>query len=167
MLELDSTLRHNSTASTEKLDSPRQPSTATRRAGAWSQPRQARQELDRLDKARQARPRQRPRQRLDGASTARQLDSQGSILAVRFGKLTDKIQISNSESKVCQQLSILFTLLDFIRSLSCASSNGQGLRERPTGYTAVNKLPWQSSNRLITCIAPVFDSVLVSCCLRL
>jgi hypothetical protein len=47
MLELDSTLRHNSTASTEKLDSPRQPSTATRRAGAWSQPRQARQELDR------------------------------------------------------------------------------------------------------------------------
>jgi hypothetical protein len=35
-----------------------------------------RQELDRLDKARQARPRQRPRQRLDGASTEpRQLDS--------------------------------------------------------------------------------------------
>jgi hypothetical protein len=35
-----------------------------------------RQELDRLDKARQARPRRRPRQRLDGASTKpRQLDS--------------------------------------------------------------------------------------------
>jgi len=72
MLELDSTLRHNSTpASTEKLDSPRQPSTATRRAGAWSQPRQARQELDRLD-------RQGLDNGLDGASTARQLDSQGS-----------------------------------------------------------------------------------------
>ena len=34
--------------------------------------------LDRLDKARQARPRQQARQRLDSASTARQLDSQGS-----------------------------------------------------------------------------------------
>ena len=31
----------------------------------------------------------------------------------------------------------------------------------------LNKLPWQSSNRLLTCIAPVFNSVHVSCSLRL
>jgi uncharacterized protein YjiS (DUF1127 family) len=73
---LDSTLRHNSTpASTEKLDSPRQPSTATRRAGAWSQPRQARQELDRLDRLGLDNGLDsgstEPRQRLD-SSTARQ-----------------------------------------------------------------------------------------------
>ena len=57
-----STARQNST----DLDRPR-------RTGAWSQPRLA----STAGKALTA-TRQRPRQRLDGASTARQLDSQGS-----------------------------------------------------------------------------------------
>ena len=81
------------------LDRPRQTSTdldRPGRPGAWSQARQARQELDsnstgstgkastaprqRLDSASTA-----PRQRLDGASTARQLDSQGSSGPVEPG----------------------------------------------------------------------------------
>jgi hypothetical protein len=75
----------NSTASTEKLDrnsTARQTSTGRHMESASTGLDGARQELDRLDKARQARPRQRPRQRLDGASTARQLDSQGSIFSL-------------------------------------------------------------------------------------
>ena len=69
----------NSTASTEKLDrnsTDRQTSTGRHMESASTGLDGAQQELDRLDKARQARPRQRPRQRLDGASTEpRQLDS--------------------------------------------------------------------------------------------
>ena len=73
-----STVYINLTASTEKLDS----YSTARHPGTCSQPRQPRQLLDRSStgstgKASTA-PRQSTRQRLDGASTARQLDSQGS-----------------------------------------------------------------------------------------
>ena len=90
-LDSYSSARHCSMLDTARqlvLDRPRQTSTdRTRgRPGAWSQARQARQELDSnstgsTGKASTA-PRQSastaPRQCLDGASTARQLDSQGS-----------------------------------------------------------------------------------------
>ena len=103
-LDSYSTARHCSTArqnSTEldrprqtstDLDRPRQTSTdldRPRHPGACSQPRLAstgstatRQLLDSYSTGSTGKaltgPRQRPRQRLDGASTARQLDSQGS-----------------------------------------------------------------------------------------
>jgi len=80
----------NSTASTEKLDrnsTARQTSTGRHMESASTGLDGARQELDRLDKARQARPRQRPRQRLDGASTARQLDSQGSSSCIEYSAI--------------------------------------------------------------------------------
>ena len=73
-LFISSTLLDSSTAR-QLLDRPRQTSTdldKTRRTGTWSQPRQARQGST------GKRPRQQARQRLDGASTARQLNSQGS-----------------------------------------------------------------------------------------
>ena len=75
----------DSSAATRQLDRPRQLLDAQAHGVSLDKPRQARQELDRnstgsTGKASTA-PRQRlelPRQRLDGASTARQLDSQGS-----------------------------------------------------------------------------------------
>ena len=72
-LFISSTLLDSLTAR-QLLDRPRQTSTdldKTRRTGTWSQPRQARQGSTRLD-------RQGLDNRLDSASTARQLDSQGS-----------------------------------------------------------------------------------------
>ena len=88
-LDSYSTARHCSTA--RQLDRTRQTSTdldAPAHGVSLDLPRRARQPLDSYSTAsRQARhttgkaltaPRQRPRQRLDGASTARQLDSQGS-----------------------------------------------------------------------------------------
>ena len=72
-LFISSTLLDSSTAR-QLLDRPRQTSTKLDAPAHGVS-------LDRLDKARQARPRQQARQRLDGASTARQLDSQGSTRA--------------------------------------------------------------------------------------
>ena len=86
-----STLLDSSTArqTSTDLDRPRHPGTCSQ---SLDLPRQARQLLDSYSTAGQlldsystgstgkalTAPRQRPRQRLDGASTARQLDSQGS-----------------------------------------------------------------------------------------
>ena len=83
-LFISSTLLDSSTAT-------RQTSTdldRTRRPGAWSQARQARQELDSNSTGSTGKASTAPRQCLDGASTARQLDSQGSSAAGALSSVT-------------------------------------------------------------------------------
>ena len=90
-LFISSTLLDSSTAR-QLLDRPRQTSTKLDAPAHGVS-------LDRLDKARQARPRQQARQRLDGASTARQLDSQGST--GRVARFSYKPLSWCSSSQVC------------------------------------------------------------------